>query len=73
MNRRTFLKWLGVGAVTFAANPKELLEGLDKPELTPISSVMDGKMTAQEVGDDYLRGYADNMKYQFAKVPSAKT
>lgn len=29
MNRRTFLKWAGVGAVTFAANPIKLIDKLD--------------------------------------------
>lgn len=30
LNRRTFLKWVGVGAATVVVNPVELLEGLDK-------------------------------------------
>ena len=30
MNRRTFLKWLGIGAATVAVNPQSLLE-IDKP------------------------------------------
>ena len=40
MNRRTFLKWLGVGAVTAAVKPQSLLEGLEKPDVidTPIVS-----------------------------------
>ena len=39
MNRRTFLKYLGIGAVTAAVNPVKLVEGLES-DVVPVSSVI---------------------------------
>ena len=88
MNRRTFLKWLGIGAVTVAVDPKSLIEpvksqvdklpGYESVRGTPVdmskydsvsvagewhggdtSEVVfyDKALTAQEVGDIYLKRY----------------
>jgi len=55
VDRRTFLKWLGIGAVTVALKPQSLLE-LEKPKRGTPGNML---VTAKEHGSQY-RVYCDN-------------